>query len=82
VWCKSRLIGIEAHFITAFLDRYVKGDAGKGAYIDGLVPDSDDGTWANPPAYGAVSPGPPAATLWKGFQPAHAAGMMLEHKAP
>jgi predicted dienelactone hydrolase len=83
VWCKSRLIGIEAHFITAFLDRYVKGDTSKAAYIDGLVPNSDDGTWPNPPArYEAISPGPPAATLWKGFQQAHAAGMMLEFKAP
>jgi predicted dienelactone hydrolase len=82
VWRKDRLMDIEAHFITAFLDRYVKGDVGKAAYIDGLVPDSDDGVWANPPAgYGAVSPGPPAATLWKGFQPAHAAGMMLEYRA-
>jgi len=80
VWCKTRLMGIEAHFITAFLDRYVKGDVGKAAYIDGLVPDSDDGVWAKPPAYGAISPGPPVATLWKGFQPAHAAGMMLEFK--
>jgi predicted dienelactone hydrolase len=82
VWAKRRLIGIEAHFITAFLDRYVKGDVGKASYIDGLVPNSDDGVWANPPAsYGAFSPGPPAATLWKGFQPLHAAGMMLEFKA-
>jgi predicted dienelactone hydrolase len=83
VWRKARLIGIEAHFITAFLDRYVKDDAGKGTYIDGLVPNSDEGTWPNPPAaYDALSPGPPAATLWKGFAQAHAAGMMLEFKPP
>jgi predicted dienelactone hydrolase len=80
VWCKARLTGIEAHFITAFLDRYVKGDASKAAYIDGLIANSDDGVWDHPPAYGAISPGPPAATLWKGFAPAHAAGMMLEFK--
>ncbi len=81
VWSKTRLIGIEAHFITAFLDRYVKGDESKASYIDGLVPNSDDGTWPNPPpTYGAISPGPPSATLWKGFAQAHAAGMMLEFK--
>jgi predicted dienelactone hydrolase len=81
VWSKTRVIGIEAHFITAFLDRYVKGDAAKATYTDGLVPNSDDGVWPSPPdSYGAFSPGPPAATLWKGFQPAHAAGMMLEFK--
>jgi hypothetical protein len=61
----------------------VKGDTAKAAYLDGLVPNSDDGIWANPPAgYGAVSPGSPAATLWKGFQPAHAAGMNFEFKPP
>ncbi len=81
VWRKSRLMGIEAHFITAFLDRYVKGDAAKAAYFDGLVPNSDDGVWKDSSAaYGAFSPGPPSATLWKGFQAAHAAGMMLEFK--
>ena len=83
VWRKERLTEIEAHFITAFLDRYVKGDAAKAAYLDGLVPNSDDGVWTNPPAgYGAVSPGGPAATLWKGFQPAHAAGMNFEFRPP
>ena len=83
VWGKARLIGIEAHFITAFLDRTVKGDAGRAAYIDGLIPGSDDGTWIDPPAaYGAYSPGLPTATLWKGFQPSHAAGMTLEFKQP
>jgi predicted dienelactone hydrolase len=83
VWSKPRLIGIEAHFITAFLDHYVKGDAGKAAYLNGLVRNSDDGSWPNAPAaYGAYSPGPPAATLWTGFQMAHAAGMMLEFKQP
>ena len=83
VWCKARLVGIEAHFITAFLDHTVKNDTAKAAYIDGLVQNSDDGTWAKPPpGYGAYSPGLPEATLWKGFQQAHAAGMMLEVKAP
>ena len=83
VWRKARLMAIEAHFITAFLDRYVQGDSGKSAYIDGLVPNSDDGVWADAPAvYGAFSPGAPAATLWKGFQPAHAAGMTLEFRQP
>jgi predicted dienelactone hydrolase len=79
VWRKDRLMGIEAHFITAFLDRFVKGDASKAAYLDGLIANSDDGVWPHAPTnYAAVSPGAPAATLWKGFQLKHAAGMMLE----
>lgn len=84
VWRKDRLLAIEAHFITAFLDRMVKGDAGKAAYLDGLVPDSNDGTWSSPPArrYGGYSPGAPDATLWKGFQPGKAAGLSFDHKEP
>lgn len=83
VWRKARLTAIEAHFITAFLDRFVKGDETKAAYLDGLTTNSNDGTWSNPPSdYGVYSPGAPAATLWKGFQAAHAAGMTLEFSSP
>ena len=83
VWRKDRLMAIEAHFITAFLDRYVKGDTAKGAYIDGLVPNSNDGTWAAAPVgrYAGYSPGAPQATLWKGFQPNKASGMSFEFRA-
>lgn len=82
VWRKDRLMAIEAHFITAFLDRYVKGDMTRAAYIDGLVPNSNEGVWASAPPgrYAGFSPGPPAATLWKGFQPNKASGMSLEFK--
>lgn len=80
VWRKDRLLPVELHFITAFLDRYVKDDAAKVAYLDGLVPDSDQGKWANAPIgrYAGYSPGPPTATIWKGFQPSRAVGMMFE----
>jgi predicted dienelactone hydrolase len=82
VWRKDRLMAIEAHFITAFLDRYVKGDEAKAAYIDGLVPNSNDGIWAAAPPgrYAGFSPGPPAATVWKGFQPSKASGMSFEFR--
>lgn len=82
VWRKDRLMAIQAHFITAFLDRYVKGDMAKGGYIDGLVANSNDGNWPGAPGgrYAGYSPGAPAATLWKGFQPNKAAGMSFEFK--
>ena len=82
VWRKDRLMAIETHFITAFLDRYVKDDMAKGAYLDGLVVDSDTGTWPGAPAgrYTGYSPGAPAATVWKGFQPSRATGMLFEAK--
>ena len=82
VWRKDRLIAIQTHFITAFLDRYVKGDKAKAAYIDGLVPDSNDGTWPDlpPGRYAGYSPGAPI-TVWKGFQPNKTSGMTFEFKA-
>jgi hypothetical protein len=59
VWRKPRVVGVNLHMITAFLDLYVKGDASRAPYLQ-LVPQSDDGVWpfgAPPTAYGAFSPG-------------------------
>jgi pimeloyl-ACP methyl ester carboxylesterase len=83
VWRKDRLIAVETHFITAFLDCYVKGDATKASYIDGLVANANDGSWPGltPGRHAEYSPGPPVATLWKGFQPNKASGMAFEFKA-
>ena len=69
-----------AHFITAFLDRHVKGEEARGAYLDVPVAQSSDGEFADaiePTAYDGYSPGAPAATLWKGFQRKHAEGLEL-----
>jgi predicted dienelactone hydrolase len=84
VWSARRIVGINLHFITAFLDRYVKGDESRAAYLDGLVPRSADGTWSAPAgtSYAAYSPGGDGVTLWKGFQRAHAEGLEVLHEAP
>jgi predicted dienelactone hydrolase len=84
VWRQDRIVGINLHFITAFLDRYVKDDAGRAAYLDGLVPESAQAAWpasAGLP-YGAYSPGNGDITVWKGFQRRHAEGLQLLHAAP
>ena len=83
VWRKDRLIAVQAHFITAFLDVYVKGDRAKAGYIDGLVPNANNGVWPGlaPGRHAEYSPGPPVATLWKGFQPNKASGMSFEYRA-
>ncbi len=80
VWRKDRLIGISLHFVTAFLDRYVKDDASRSAYIDGLVVESSKGKWDAPQGtpWSARSPGGDV-TLWKGFQRRHATGLSLMH---
>jgi hypothetical protein len=79
VWRKERVSAINVHFITAFLDRYVKGDTTREAYLDVKTPDGDDGVW--PPQsslpYGAYSPSDANITVWKGFQRNHATGLQL-----
>jgi alpha-beta hydrolase superfamily lysophospholipase len=80
VWRKDRINAINAHFITAFLDLYVKGDADRAAYLNVAVPESAAGVWpaATPaPAYDAYSPGTGDITVWKGFQRNHASGLEL-----
>jgi predicted dienelactone hydrolase len=84
VWRQERIVGINLHFITAFLDRYVKDDASRASYLDGLVRDSTQGEWpasAGLP-YGAYSPGADGITVWKGFQRGHAEGLELLHATP
>jgi len=83
VWRKDRIVAINLHMITAFLDLYVKGDATRSAYLDGLVPESAAGVWpADRLRYDAVSPGTDGITVWKGFQRKHAEGLELRHAMP
>lgn len=79
VWRKERITAINAHFITAFLDRYVKGDTSRAAYLEVANADSDAGAWdlPTPLHYDAYSPGDDKITVWKGFQRNHAAGLEL-----
>ena len=80
VWRKDRITAINTHFITAFLDRHVKGDESRDAYLDVPLPESSAGAWPaeTPPlAYDAYSPGTSPITVWKGFQRNHAAGLEL-----
>jgi len=84
VWRKDRINAISAHFISAFLDRYLKDDLGRDAYLNVPAPQSAAGTWpaANPYPYDAYSPGTNGVSVWKGFQRNHAAGLeLLQAKA-
>ena len=85
VWNKERVNAINAHFITAFLDEYVKDDSSRAAYLNVKVSESSDGAWPPtepPPAYDAYSPGVGDVTAWKGFQRNHAAGLELIQAPP
>jgi predicted dienelactone hydrolase len=84
VWRKDRIIGINLHFITAFLDRYVKGDESRASYLELRTTESAHGVW--PPdqqgSWNEVSPGTEGITVWKGFQRRHAQGLEWLRAAP
>jgi predicted dienelactone hydrolase len=84
VWRSDRIVGINLHFITAFLDRYVKDDASRASYLDGMTIESVHGDWpaSAAGAYADFSPGADGITVWKGFQRQHAEGLELLHEAP
>lgn len=82
VWRQDRINAINLHFISAFLAVHLRGDAGKRAYLDVPVEESDKGEWNAPVGtpWGAYGPGGEGVTLWRGFQRRHARGMILQHR--
>ncbi|SMQ69957.1 Predicted dienelactone hydrolase [Devosia lucknowensis] len=64
VWDNARMNNIAQHFVTAFLDLHLKGDADKAAYLE-----LDGGTW-NAPA---------GDRTWKGFGERTTRGLVFEH---
>jgi predicted dienelactone hydrolase len=82
VWRHDRINAINQHFITAFLDVYLKGDESRRAYLHPAVEKSNDGSWTVPPGQNAganFSTGDPKdkQTVWKGFQRRWAVGLEL-----
>ncbi len=73
VWDTVRLNNISQHFATAWLGKYLKGDASMDAYLD-LAPNANDGVWAVEKD-GSLKP---EHTHWKGFQNRTAKGMRFE----
>jgi predicted dienelactone hydrolase len=84
VWRKDRIMGINAHFITAFLDTYLRGDTSRADYLHVAVADSAKGEWPDKNAWGydAYSPGTGNITLWKGFMHRRATGLQLLEAPP
>ncbi len=77
VWRKDRITAINEHFITAFLDVYLKGDQSRMRYLRVPLEKSDDGKWETPPNTpddGQFSTG---AAFWPGFQRRWALGLEM-----
>lgn len=72
VWQTERLNNISQHFVSAWLGKYLKGDADSGTYLD-LIPNSNDGV------YDVVDGVPTEAhSYWQGFADRTAKGMHFE----
>jgi predicted dienelactone hydrolase len=83
VWRTDRINSINQHFVTAFLDYYLKGDASKIAYLNAPKVNSNDSQW--PVAFGEQLNGKRAGAdekeHWRGFPRRWAVGLEL-HKKP
>lgn len=85
VWRRDRLLDINRHFITAFLDLTLRGQSERAALLQPAVPRANDGAWPEAfgaPASGAFAGAPSGAvTHWAGFQRRWAVGLRLEQAA-
>ena len=74
VWDARRINNINQHFVTAFLDKTLKGKK-TGKYLE-LIPNSNDGVWAQNDD-GSFAPN---HTYWTGFPARTALGMQFYHR--
>ncbi len=86
VWRKERLNAVNQHFITAFLDLYLKGDESRASFLHVKPEKSNEGKW--PVAFGEntgdrYSTGSDAKgnLYWKGFQRRWAVGLEMHCEA-
>ncbi|WP_010544051.1 alpha/beta hydrolase family protein [Sphingomonas elodea] len=87
VWRRDRILAINRHFVTAFLDRTLKNDSAHGALLTVPTEKAADGAW---PLGAGQSVGARYAApddsgsrgYWPGFQRRWALGLELHHAAP
>ncbi len=83
IWKKDRLLSVNQHFITAFLDLHLKGDESRRAYLEVPTTLSNDGTWAQPMGqyygdqYADGTNG--SENYWKGFKRRQAVGLEMHY---
>ena len=81
VWRKDRIMAINQHFITAFLDLVLKGDESKRSYLHVAPALSNNGQWPLAPGASAGAKVSEGTNFWKGFQRRWALGMKMECSA-
>ena len=73
VWDSVRMNNVSQHFVTAWLNKHLKGDAEAGTYLD-LVPVANDSKWSKE----ADGTEKEDHTHWKGFPNRTAKGLRYE----
>jgi len=73
VWDNTRMNNIAQHFVTVWLNKYLKHDANMNRYLE-LVPSSNDGVWAMDEAGKAKA----EHSYWPGFAKRTAKGLHFE----
>ncbi|MEP5937941.1 MAG: dienelactone hydrolase [Erythrobacter sp.] len=83
VWRQDRINGINQHFVAAFLDLHLKGDADKLSYLDVPTSNANDSQWQV--SFGdqlnGKFAGPDEVEHWRGFQRRWAVGLDMERKS-
>ena len=77
VWETARMNNIAQHFVTAWMDQRLKGDADAAGYLD-LVEDSNEGVWS----VNEDGTEKEDHSYWKGFAKGTAKGLKYEVKTP
>ena len=77
VWRKERITAINQHFITAFLDLYLKGDQSRSAYLHPVPEKSNEGAWPLPQGQSVGAKFSQGVNYWKGFQRRWAVGLEM-----
>jgi predicted dienelactone hydrolase len=81
-WRKDRITAINQHFITAFLDLYLKGDESRRSFLFVNPVKSNDGQWPLPPDQSAGAAFSDGNHYWKGFQRRWAVGLEMHCASP
>ena len=82
VWRKDRITAINQHFITAFLDLYLKGDQARSTYLHPVPEKSNDGSWPLPQGQSVGAKFSDGNNYWKGFQRRWAVGLEMHCAGP
>jgi predicted dienelactone hydrolase len=84
VWRAERINSINQHFITAFLDLHLKGDAAKSGFLNVPTVRGGDGVWPLAPLenVGGKTATEKESGFWPGFQRRWALGLEMRDGRP